>query len=216
MKIVMFQLSLFGINSYIVVDPSTLHCAVIDPGMINDAERKAVVDYIGRNNLIPTHIINTHLHIDHVAGNIFLKKKFDIPVFASEADKPLGDRIREQAVMFGMKEQIDNVEIDCYLSDGDVIEIGTGRLLVMSVPGHSPGSVALYDKEDGFIIVGDVLFQGSVGRSDLPGGNHHTLINSIKSRILTLPDSTVVYPGHGPATTVGQERKFNPFLTTHN
>lgn len=212
MKVVKFEFSLFGINSYIVYDPATLDCAVIDPGMISERERNALVNFINKNNLKVVDIINTHLHIDHSIGNSFTKNTFNVPVLAHQDDIPLGSAIKQQAVMFGMNESVENVTVDSFLKEGDVIKIGDGELQVIHVPGHSPGSVVLYDKEDGFLIAGDVLFRGSVGRSDLPGGNHSTLINGIKEKLLKLPDNTVVYPGHGPSTTIGEEKLYNPFL----
>lgn len=212
MKVVKFEFSLFGINSYIVYDPATLECAVIDPGMISEREQNALVNFINKNNLKVVDIINTHLHIDHSIGNSFTKNTFKVPVLAHQEDVPLGSSIKQQAVMFGMNESVENVTVDSFLKEGDVIKIGNGELQVIHVPGHSPGSVVLYDKEDGFLIAGDVLFRGSVGRSDLPGGNHSTLINGIKEKLLKLPDNTVVYPGHGPSTTIGEEKLYNPFL----
>lgn len=212
MKIVKFGFSLFGINTYVVVDPSTGKCAIVDPGMIDPEEENALADYIERNEYQVTHVINTHLHIDHVAGNHFAIERFHVPVLAHQDDESLGERIDLQAAQFGMSEKIDNVTISTYLHDGDTIEIGEGRLEVLHVPGHSQGSVVLYDREGGFVIVGDALFAGSIGRTDLPGGSYPQLINSIKSKLMSLPDSTVVYPGHGPATTIGIERRSNPFL----
>lgn len=212
MKIVKFGFSLFGINTYVVVDPTTGKCAIVDPGMIDPEEENALADYIERNEYQVTHVINTHLHIDHVAGNHFAIERFHAPVLAHQDDESLGERIDLQAAQFGMSEKIDNVTISTYLHDGDTIEIGEGRLEVLHVPGHSQGSVALYDREGGFVIVGDALFAGSIGRTDLPGGSYPQLIDSIKSKLMSLPDSTVVYPGHGPATTIGIERRSNPFL----
>lgn len=212
MKIVKFGFSLFGINTYVVVDPSTGKCAIVDPGMIDPEEENALADYIERNEYQVTHVINTHLHIDHVAGNHFAIERFHVPVLAHQDDESLGERIDLQAAQFGMSEKIDNVTISTYLHDGDTIEIGEGRLEVLHVPGHSQGSVVLYDREGGFVIVGDALFAGSIGRTDLPGGSYPQLIDSIKSKLMSLPDSTVVYPGHGPATTIGIERLSNPFL----
>ena len=115
--------------------------------------------------------------------------------------------------MFGLQKDFSNVKITKPIEDGDIIKIGEGELKVIHIPGHSPGSVALYDSKDGFLIAGDIIFQGSVGRTDLPGGSHEQLISGIKNKLLCLPDSTVVYPGHGPATTVGTEKKYNPFLS---
>lgn len=212
MKVAIFQFYLFGINTYVVYDPATLCCAVIDPGMLGPKEEQAIADFITKNNLKVTHLINTHLHIDHAIGNAFIKDRYDVPVLASKEDEPLGERMLQQAQMFGINERFKNVEITQYISDGDIINIGEGKLKVIAVPGHSQGSVALYDEKDGFLISGDALFQGSVGRSDLPGGNHAQLIDSIKRKLLTLPDDTVVYPGHGEPTTIGAEKRLNPFL----
>ena len=159
-----------------------------------------------------THIINTHLHLDHAVGNNFLKDTYKVPILAHKDDEPLGERMQQQAYMFGINENFKGVEISDYLTDGEIIKIGDGELKVISVPGHSPGSVALYDKKDGFLIAGDALFKGSIGRTDLPGGNHTQLLSSIKDKLFTLPKNTVVYPGHGPATTIGDEMRLNPYL----
>lgn len=212
MKIAIFQFSLFGINTYVVYDPETLKCAVIDPGMINREEEMAMDRFIEKNNLTVTDIINTHLHIDHAVGNSYLQKKYGVPVRAHILDQPLGERIIQQAEMFGVDEKVKNVDISSFLNAGDIIKIGNGELKVLHVPGHSQGSVALYDEKDGFVVVGDALFQGSIGRTDLPGGNYNQLINSINSELMALPDSTVVYSGHGPATTIGDEKRMNTFL----
>lgn len=212
MKIAIFQFSLFGINTYVVYDPATLCCAIIDPGMLGLQEEKAMTDFIGKNQLKVTHIINTHLHLDHAVGNNFLKDTYKVPILAHKDDEPLGERMQQQAYMFGINENFKGVEISDYLTDGEIIKIGDGELKVISVPGHSPGSVAFYDKKDGFLIAGDALFKGSIGRTDLPGGNHTQLLSSIKDKLFTLPKNTVVYPGHGPATTIGDEMRLNPYL----
>ncbi|MDE7402512.1 MAG: MBL fold metallo-hydrolase [Muribaculaceae bacterium] len=212
MKIAKFEFSLFGINTYIVVDPDTLKAAIIDPGMSTESEEKAIKDFIAKENLRITHIINTHLHIDHAISDKMASELFDAPIYAHADDEFLGERISQQSLMFGLNRRISEFSISSYLFDGEEISIGTGKLKVLHVPGHSPGSVALYDKEDKFVITGDALFAGSIGRTDLPGGNHSQLINSIKSKLLTLPDDTIVYPGHGPATTIGREKRSNPFL----
>lgn len=180
--------------------------------MLGPREEEAIDNFIEKNNLKLTHIINTHLHLDHAVGNAYLKKKYQVPVLASKADEPLGKRMQEQANMFGINERFKGIEITDYLVDGEKIKIGDGELEVIAVPGHSQGSLALYDKKDNFIISGDALFQGSIGRTDLPGGNYNQLIESIKTRLFTLPDDTIVYPGHGGATTIADEKKLNPFL----
>lgn len=212
MKIVKFGFSLFGIITYVVVDISTGKCAITDPGMIDPEEENAIADFIDRNGYEVTHLINTHLHIDHVAGNRFTTDRFHVPVLAHPDDKILGACIDQQAAQFGICGKINNVSITTYLHDGDTINIGDGRLEVLHVPGHSQGSIALYDRDGGYVITGDALFAGSIGRTDLPGGDYPQLINSIRSKLMELPDSTVVYPGHGPATTIGAERQSNPFL----
>lgn len=212
MKVAIFQFKLFGINTYVVYDPETLDCAVIDPGMMDAEEEKAMADFLQKNQLKVTNVINTHLHIDHVAGNEFLADTFGVPVLAHKADEPLGERVRQQALAFGLNAEFANVKIDEYLTDGQIIHIGKGSLKVLEVPGHSLGSVALYDAKDHFVIVGDALFNGSIGRTDLPGGDYNQLIDSIRTKLLTLPEDTVVYSGHGSPTTIGVEKKSNPFL----
>lgn len=212
MKVIKFGFSLFGINTYVVVDEPTKSCAVIDPGMIDREEEEALTGYISRNGLKVTHVINTHLHVDHAIGDKYVSELFKVPVVGHKADEPLGERIQQQATMFGMAERVEAVSLNSYLDDGDEVKVGDGRLKVLHVPGHSPGSIALYDPDGKFVITGDALFAGSVGRTDLPGGNYSQLIKAVKDKLLTLPDNTAVYPGHGPATTIGQEKKYNPFL----
>jgi len=212
MKIVKFEFSFFGVNTYIVYDPETKECAIIDPGTSAPEEEKVMFGFIEKNSLKVTQIIETHLHIDHVVGLSAARAKTDAPVAAHKADEFLGSRISAQATMFGIREKFDDVVIDRELHDGDVIHIGKGELKVLHVPGHSPGSVALYDEKDGFVITGDALFDMSIGRTDLPGGDYLTLVNAINDKLMKLPDSTVVYPGHGPATTIGRERAMNPYI----
>lgn len=212
MKVVKFEFSLFGINTYVVYDPATNKCAIIDPGMINAEEEQAMIRFVEKNGLEVTHIINTHLHIDHAAGNKFAAETFKAPVLAHKSDEQLGERMWMQAAAFGIAEKIDNVSITSYLVDGEKIRIGNGELEVIHVPGHSKGSIALYDREGGYVIAGDALFAGSIGRTDLPGGDMNELLTSIRERLFTLPDETIVYSGHGPATKIGLEKTSNPFF----
>lgn len=212
MQVAIFQFSLFGINTYLIFDPDTKQCAIVDPGMSNPEEEKAIENFIAEKGLTLTHIINTHLHIDHVAGIPFLKEKYGAPVYAHKGDEFLGSKVRIQAAAFGLDMDIDDIEITDYIKAGDKIKIGNGELEVLEVPGHSKGSVALYDREDGYLITGDALFQGSIGRTDLPGGDYKELIDSLKKELLSLPDNTIVFPGHGPSTTIGEEKRSNPFL----
>lgn len=213
MQVAVFQFSLFGINTYVVFDPDSKECAIIDPGMSNPEEEKAIENFLAEKGLTLKHIINTHLHIDHAAGIPFLRKKFGAPLLAHEGDKDLGQGMAMQAKMFGLNLPLEEIEVSEYIKAGDKIKIGNGELEVIAVPGHSKGSIALYDPQSRFLISGDALFKGSIGRTDLPGGNYRELIDSIESRLLSLPDDTVVLPGHGPASTIGEEKSSNPFLT---
>lgn len=212
LKIAKFGLYLFGINTYVVYDPEEKEAAIIDPGMSRKEEFEAVGKFIERENLKVTHLINTHLHIDHAIADKWVKEKYEVPVEAHADDAVLGERLMQQAQMFGIPAEDVEVEIDMPLKAGDTVIIGRGELKVLHVPGHSPGSICLYDEADGFVIVGDALFAGSIGRTDLPGGNHRQLIDAIKKELLTLPRETVVLSGHGDATTIGRESDTNPFI----
>lgn len=203
---------MFGINTYVVYDPEEKEAAIIDPGMSRKEEFESMEKFIEREGLKVTHLINTHLHIDHAIADNWVKDKYGVPVEAHEADAPLGERIVQQALMFGVPAKEMEIEIERPLKEGDIVKIGQGELKVIHVPGHSPGSICLYDKEDGFVIVGDTLFQSSIGRTDLPGGNHRQLVDGIKNKLLTLPRETMVLSGHGDATTIGREWDTNPFL----
>lgn len=212
MQVAIFQFSLFGINTYLIFDPESKECVIVDPGMSTPEEENAIENFIAEKGLTLTQIINTHLHIDHVAGIPFLREKYGAPVLAHEGDKILGERLDEQGAMFGLKLKPGNLEISEYIKAGDKIKVGDGELEVIEVPGHSKGSIALYDPQGKFLISGDALFKGSIGRTDLPGGNYRELIDSIEKFLLTLPDDIVVLPGHGPASTIGEEKRSNPFL----
>lgn len=212
LKTARFEFSLFGINTYVVFDPESRECAIIDPGMMGIEEENAMRNFIARENLKVTHLINTHLHIDHAVGDLFVSQTYGVPLEAHAADLPLMDRIRQQAEMFGIKEKVNVCKAGKLLKEGNKIDVGNSHLIVLHVPGHSPGSIVLYAPDEDVVYAGDVLFAGSVGRTDLPGGSHAQLIRGIKEKLLPLPDKTMVYPGHGPATTIGRERVSNPFL----
>ncbi len=203
---------MFGINTYVVYDPEAKEAAIIDPGMSQKEEFDAMEKFIEREGLKVTHLINTHLHIDHAIADNWVKTKYNVPLEANMDDAILGERMQQQAQMFGLRSSDVAVEIDHKLKEGDVVKIGNGELKVIHVPGHSPGSICLYDEADGFVIVGDTLFEGSIGRTDLMGGNHRQLVDAIKNKLLTLPKETVVLSGHGDATTIGREWERNPYL----
>ena len=212
LKVAKFGFYMFGINTYVVYDPEEKEAAIIDPGMSREQEFEAMDGFIEREGLKVTHLINTHLHIDHAIADNRVKAKYGVPLEAHAADAMLGERIRQQAQMFGVQAEDVAVEIERPLKEGDVVKIGSGQLKVIHVPGHSPGSICLYDEADGFVIAGDTLFEGSIGRTDLPGGNHRQLLDAIKSKLLTLPRETVVLSGHGAPTSIGREKESNPFL----
>lgn len=207
-----FQFSPFGVNTYLVIDQATSKAAVIDPAMAYAEEEKTFSDYIEKKGIEVEQIINTHLHLDHCFGMNYVKAKYGIPLKAHGDDAILGEIMDQQYQMFGMRPKGQKVVIDVPLRDGDVIEIGESSLLVIATPGHTMGGIALYSKPDKILFTGDTIFQGSIGRTDLPGGNHTRLINSITTGILSLPSDVKIFPGHGPSTTVGYEKDHNPFV----
>lgn len=203
---------MFGVNTYLITDKDTGDTAVIDPGMIDAAEKREFDDYVSANNLKITQIINTHLHLDHCFGDNYVRDKYGVKVAANINDQPLGDDIPAQMARFGGRIKADPVKIDVALKDGDIIKIGSSELRVITTPGHSPGGISLYSAEGGFLISGDTLFRFGVGRTDLPGGDHNTLIKSIREKLMTLPDDTKVLPGHNRFSTIADERRHNPYI----
>ena len=213
LKVRQFVFSNFEENTYLVVDSETNKGALIDPGMLTPSERTVLDHFIEQNSIELTQIILTHAHLDHCFGADYVKTKYGVPVKAHSADIPLAQNLPFQAMRFGMGSWFKNgVTVDIPLRDGDIIEIGKSELSVLHVPGHSPGGIVLYDKADGIAFVGDSIFHGSIGRTDLEGGDFDTLVSAIKSKILTLPPDTILYSGHGEHTTVEKEAKSNPFL----
>lgn len=212
MRIKSFEFNFFGENTYIMWDDGSKEAAIVDPGMMNDEEMAVIGDLIEKNGLEPKYILLTHAHIDHTFGIDFLKERYGIPVLAHKADLPLGQMRGRQAQMFHLPVSLGPVEIDRFVSDNETLHLGSEAIKVIATPGHSPGGVCYYVPESNFVLTGDTLFQSSIGRTDLPGGNQRTLILSIRDRLLTLPRDTRVYPGHGPSTTIGTEEEHNPFL----
>lgn len=212
LKIKQFVFNMFGVNTYLITDKETGDTAVIDPGMIDAAEKREFDDYVSANNLKITQIINTHLHLDHCFGDNYVRDKYGVKVAANINDQPLGDDIPAQMARFGGRIKADPVKIDVALKDGDIIKIGDSELRVITTPGHSPGGISLYSAEGGFLISGDTLFRFGVGRTDLPGGDHNTLIKSIREKLMTLPDDTKVLPGHDRFSTIADERRHNPYI----
>ena len=205
-----FEFSPIQENTYILYNEFN-DCIIFDPGCYFDAEKEKLVAFITDNKLTPKMLINTHCHLDHVFGNKFISEKYNLTLKIHENEKAVLAFAPTSGLMYNMP--FDNYKGEfILLSAGDTISLGKDVLKVLLVPGHSPGSLAFYCAEDKFVISGDALFKNSVGRSDLPGGNHEQLIKSIKENLLALPDDTVVYSGHGPVTKVGDEKKNNPYL----
>jgi hydroxyacylglutathione hydrolase len=197
-------------NTYILSDESG-KCAIIDPGMYTSDEQNNIIDYIKSNNLTPEVLLNTHCHIDHALGNKFIFDNYSLVPQFHQGELVLLQSIPSYAPMQGIRYEL-SPEPKTFLPESGVVRFGNSELELIFAPGHSPAHLCFYSKEDKFIIGGDVLFRGSIGRTDLPGGNYNTLINSIRNNIFTLADDIVVYPGHGPETTIGYEKQHNPFF----
>lgn len=212
MKVSRFIFNMFGVNCYVLWDPDTREAAIVDPGMADRAECDALDDFLTRNRLHATQLIDTHMHLDHIFGNLHVKERYGLPVRAAKADEFLGLTLNDQAARFRLPVKAKDHGIDMELKDGDVLHVGGEELRVLAVPGHSPGSIAFYAPESGFVITGDALFAGSIGRTDLPGGDFATLVGSIRDKLMKLPPETVVLPGHGDETTIGRELKSNPYI----
>ncbi|MFV0364964.1 MAG: MBL fold metallo-hydrolase [Mangrovibacterium sp.] len=199
-------------NTYVLYDDSKT-CVLVDPGNMFDYEHEQLDEFIAAEGLIVKQIVNTHCHFDHLFGVNYIRQKYQVPFMAHEKENAIIDLYPDWCAMRG----VDGVEPvaypDIYLKDGDVLENDRSKLQLLHVPGHSPGSLVVYCEEQRFLIAGDVLFQGSIGRTDLPQGNFEQLLDGIKSKLLTLPDDVKVYCGHGAETTIGAEKKNNPFLT---
>jgi glyoxylase-like metal-dependent hydrolase (beta-lactamase superfamily II) len=210
-KVKKFVVNPLGENSFILSDDSGA-CVFIDPGFYYEDEYLEVKEYITGNNLTPVKITNTHCHFDHIMGVEFVRNEYKIPFLAHAEDNFWVEKATQQAEMFGF--EMDSVApVDSFLVDGEFVEFGDSRLKIIHVPGHSPGHVVFYSENDKILIAGDVLFYGSIGRTDLPGGNYQSLISNIKNKLFILPDETKVYCGHGPETSLGFEKRTNPFLT---
>lgn len=200
-----FVVGALEVNCYVVADEETKEGFVVDPGDNVDV----LLDFINKNEIKLKYIINTHCHFDHIGGNKKLKEATGAELLIHEAELPLLERAEGSAALWGFRvEQSPNPTR--FLNDGDILIVGSITVEVIHTPGHSPGGICL--KFNNKVISGDTLFAGGVGRTDFPGGDGYTLIKSIKERLFTLPDNTEVYPGHGPGTTIGNEKIYNPFF----
>jgi len=194
MFVKMFTVGMLGTNCFLVGDTETHEALIIDPGLDRESEAKTILREIERNDFEVKYIVNTHGHSDHIGGNRALKESTRAPILIHEYDAPM----------------LSNPTTDRKLHDGDLIEIGSVKLRVIHTPGHSKGSIILLGADT--VFSGDTLFAGSIGRYDLEGGSLEDIKNSLKNKLLILPDYVKVYPGHGPVSTIGEERRSNPFL----
>jgi len=205
-----FTFNAFQENTFVLYD-ETNECIIIDPGCNDQSERDSLTDFISENSLKPVRLLNTHCHIDHIMGNKFVCETYDLKLEINKIDEAVLDAAVQYAHLY-------NINYDPspspahFLTEKDIIQFGISTLEILFVPGHSPGHIAFVNKEQKFVIGGDVLFQQSIGRTDLPGGNFETLIASIKDKFFTLDDDFQVYVGHGPSTNIGCEKVNNPVL----
>ena len=211
----MFQIKVFTFNpvqenTYLLYNEHR-ECIIIDPGCYYDHEKDKLKSFIILNKLTPKLLLNTHCHLDHVFGNKFIAEEYQLTLKTHPLEKAILEMAPTSGLMFNLP--FDNYQGEViYLEEGDTVSLGEDQLEVIHAPGHSPGSICFYCAKQHFIIGGDVLFQNSIGRTDLPFGNHEDLIRNIKEKLFKLPADVKVYSGHGPATTIGDEMKGNPYL----
>lgn len=205
-----FTFNPFQENTYLIVNDQS-SCWIVDPGMYDTEETNRLSSYIAAKGLKPRAVINTHTHLDHIFGVQWCKNQYQIPFLMHERDLPVLQGAKGSAMLFGFQ-FTDIPQPDDFIHENHPLSLEEEQLQVRFTPGHSPGSIVFFHEQGGWVIGGDVLFNGSIGRTDLPGGNFDMLIQSIKTELFSLPDNIVVHPGHGPSTTIGHEKLTNPFL----
>lgn len=205
-----FTFNPFQENTYLVYD-ETKEAIIVDPGCFNSLEEQQLIEFVDQNELKVVKLFNTHAHIDHILGNAFVRQKFKVKLYAYSSSFPMLELAEKSAKMYQIP-YTPSPEIDEQVKGGEVLKFGNSSMDILFVPGHAPDHLVLYAKEDHFIIGGDVLFRGSIGRTDLPGGDHNELIRNIQEKVFTLPSETIVYSGHGPETNIGYEKETNPFF----
>lgn len=204
-----FVFNPFMENTYVLYD-ETGECVIIDPGCVEKEEENQLSEFIRSKDLTVTKLINTHCHIDHVLGNAFVKRMYTVDLFIHPIEEAVLKAVKTYASNYGFFQYQDSTP-NQFLNNGDTVAFGNQQLEVLFVPGHSPGHIALYHPSAKILIGGDVLFENSIGRTDLPGGDFDTLINSIHQKFFALPNDVTVYCGHGSETTIGYEKRNNPF-----
>ena len=201
----------FQENTYVIAHTNK-DCWIIDPGCYTLQDQKILTAFIEKNGLKPVKLLNTHCHLDHIYGNKFISEEYNLELGIHEKELPILQRADLAARMFGAKIP-DKCEAGYFIKEGEQLQLDDVLFDVLFTPGHSPGSICFSNKEELYAVVGDVLFQGSIGRTDLPGGDYDTLIKSIRTQLLVLDDATEIFNGHGSSTTIGAESRTNPFLT---
>ena len=210
LKIKVFVFNPIMENTYLLYD-ETQEAVIIDCGASNEKERKQLTDFVKEKNLNLKRLLNTHLHFDHALGNRFIYETYGLkPEYdrAEEAEEAVSGLKKLNSMFSPFKYEL--IYAEHFLEHEDEIVFGNTQLTVLSTPGHSPGGLCYYSNKDGCVFTGDTLFHRDIGRSDLPGGNHKKLIQSIQNYLFTLPDNTVVYPGHEQPTTIEEEKLYNP------
>jgi glyoxylase-like metal-dependent hydrolase (beta-lactamase superfamily II) len=205
-----FTFNPFQENTYVLSNEEE-EAIIVDPGTYFPAEAKSLKDYIFRAGLQPKLLINTHCHLDHVFGNQWVSECYNLELLIHPKEEEILAHARKSGEKYGLPFE-DYIGKINFINEGENLQLAEDKLVTILVPGHSPGSICLYCQVQNFIIGGDVLFRESIGRTDLYKGNHEELLQSIKEKLLILPDETIVYPGHGPKTTIGYEKQNNPFL----
>lgn len=205
-----FVFNAFQENTYALYD-ETGDCILVDAGCYSSAEKQNIDAFLQQHQLTLKKLVNTHCHVDHVLGMAYLAQKYNPEIWIHPGDAKLMEDARKHGLIFGFDAE-EPPKATHFLEDGQELKIGNSSLQIYHVPGHSPGSVAIHSREGNFVVVGDVLFKGSIGRTDLPGGNYDQLIESIFKKLMVLPPETIVYSGHGPSTTIHEEALSNPFL----
>ena len=210
LKIKVFTFSPIQENTYVIYNEKN-ECIIIDPGCYFPEEQEELKSFIDKSGLLPKWLVNTHCHLDHVFGNKFIAETYGLILQMHPKEEAVLQFAPASGLMYEMP--FDNYQGEfIFLNEGDKVTLGEDELEIIHVPGHSPGSICFYCKAQNFIIGGDVLFNGSIGRTDLPMGDHQTLITGIKEKLFVLSDDVIVYSGHGPETTIGAEKKSNPFV----
>lgn len=211
-KVFMLTFNPFQENTYVVYETESQEAIIFDPGCLSQQEEQQLQAAIAERGLKPVKLINTHCHLDHVFGNRFVADTYELELGIHPLEQMLLERAPAIGQAYGIPPMKPSPAPAYFLEEGQQLQLGDATFDILLTPGHSPGSLCFYNAKEAYCIVGDVLFNGSIGRTDLPGGDYDALIGSILAKLLRLPNETIVYPGHGPSTTIGEERRSNPFL----